>query len=210
MSPDRALDTNGRLQCLTVGGGCMNLVDDLHPFNDAAKGGEALAIRISFAAEIQLRLFADADKKVMRRRVGSHARHREGAIEMAKIRVSCSLDGNRWKSLLFPRCVRLRLDDSYFDGIIRLIRGRDRTKEDAVAVKSFQNIEEKVLCRNGSALRVELNTDPPMPAGVRNRAGRQLATITRDRRCVRRGVGRGGSAGRLSRCRAVIRMMTRP
>ena len=67
MSSDSALDTDRWFKRLTVGGRRVNFVYDVHSFDHAPEGGKALAIRISFAAEIQFRLIAYADKKVVRR-----------------------------------------------------------------------------------------------------------------------------------------------
>ena len=67
---------------MAVGGGCMDLVDDVHTFDYPPKRGEALTVRISFAAEVQFGLIADADEKVVCRRVGTHTCHRDRAVKM--------------------------------------------------------------------------------------------------------------------------------
>ena len=55
---------NGRRQFLAVRLRFVNLVDDLHPAHHFAESGESLAIRITFAAEIELRLIANADEEI--------------------------------------------------------------------------------------------------------------------------------------------------
>src|SRR5579885_1810971 len=63
--PARHLDDlDRRLQLLAVRPGRLNLLDHVHALDDPAEGGEALAVRVALAAEVQLRLVADADEEV--------------------------------------------------------------------------------------------------------------------------------------------------
>jgi hypothetical protein len=55
-------DADGGCELLALSGAGVDLVDDAHASDDAAEDGETLAVRVAFAAEIQLRLVAHADR----------------------------------------------------------------------------------------------------------------------------------------------------
>src|SRR5688572_15026460 len=66
-------DRDRRCQGLALDRGRLDLLDHVHALDHAAEGGEALAVGVALAAEIQLGLVANANKKVRRGRVRSVA-----------------------------------------------------------------------------------------------------------------------------------------
>ena len=60
-----AEDPDHRRQRLPVGRGHLNLLHHVHAADDAAEGGEALAVGVALAAEVELRLIADADEELV-------------------------------------------------------------------------------------------------------------------------------------------------
>jgi hypothetical protein len=69
--------------------------DHVHALDDAPKRGEAEAVGIAAAAEVELGLVADADEVLGGRGAGLRARHRDGAVEMAQPGLPRRLVGDR-------------------------------------------------------------------------------------------------------------------
>ena len=60
--PSNIHDAHGRHQALSLDGLLVNLLDDVHASNYTAERGEALAVGVSPATEVEFRLIADADE----------------------------------------------------------------------------------------------------------------------------------------------------
>src|SRR5205807_4228476 len=75
-----------------------DLLDDVHPLDHSTEGGESLAIRVAFAAEVQLRLIADADEEIRCRGVGPIASHRQGTVLVEQFGVARDRKSTRLNS----------------------------------------------------------------------------------------------------------------
>ena len=63
-------DLDRRFQRLPFGRRLLDLLDHVHALDHLAERGEALAVRVALAAEVELGLVADADEEVGGRGVG--------------------------------------------------------------------------------------------------------------------------------------------
>lgn len=70
-------------QILTLRGQGLNLPHHIHPINNPAERREALTIGVAPAAEVQLRLIPNADKKLRVCRAGFISRHRNDSVFVA-------------------------------------------------------------------------------------------------------------------------------
>jgi len=93
----------------------LNRLDDIHSPDDAAEGGESLAIRVAPPAEIHLRLIADDDRKRTCGRVGPGARHRQRAVDVLEAGHARALQRNGRKLVAPARRVDLELNDLDLD-----------------------------------------------------------------------------------------------
>src|SRR4026207_2390852 len=73
--PSHAGDGDGRRQRLAIGGRGLNASPDGHAATHTSAHRKPLAVGIAFAAEVELRLIADADEELVGGGIGSAACH---------------------------------------------------------------------------------------------------------------------------------------
>src|SRR5881227_2734199 len=76
---DRA-NRHGRRETLSGNRLLLDAPHDVHAFDDPAKGGEALAVLVPAAAEIERRLVVEADEKIRRRGIGGNSSLRRSGL----------------------------------------------------------------------------------------------------------------------------------
>src|SRR6266576_1713875 len=93
--PEGVLNLERWRDLLAFGRQRVYLPHNFHAANHAAKRGKTLTVRVAPPAKVQVRLIADADGETVLSRIGTVARHGQGAIEMLEARVARPFQGNR-------------------------------------------------------------------------------------------------------------------
>ena len=137
----------------------MDLADDVHAAGDFAEGGEALAVRVTLAAEVEFRLISDTNEEIGCGGVGPIARHGEGTVKMLESGVAGAFERDGREFVFDAARGDARLDDCDFHFILRLIVGGDGAMKQSVIVEAAIHVAEKVRCRPGRVSGVEFEFD---------------------------------------------------
>ncbi len=89
----------------------MNAADDVHAFDDTAKGCKTLPIGVAFAAVIEFRLIAKANEEVFLGSVGAVTSHADGTVQVPQTCVARPLERDGPIELVRLRGIRAPLDD---------------------------------------------------------------------------------------------------
>ena len=143
--PPRRRDLDRWLQALSLRRRCLDLLHHVHSFDHRSEGRKALAIRISFPAEVELRLVVDADEKTGCGRIGGPARHRKSTVLVCQSRPARTLQLNRGKHIFPPRGVYIALYDFNLDLVFWLVVHCHRAEESAAIVELAINVFHEVL-----------------------------------------------------------------
>ena len=66
---------------------------DVHAVDDLSEGGEALAVRIAHAAEVEFRLIVNADEEIRNSAVSREPGHRDRAVAVVQSRFAGAFEG---------------------------------------------------------------------------------------------------------------------
>ena len=136
----------------------LDFADNVHAFGDPAEGGEALAVGVTLAPEIEGGLVADADEEVGFGGVGVLAAgHGEGAVFVEKAGDGGAFEGDEREGRgLFASPT---LDDVDLDGVVGLVVRFDGAMEKAAVVLTGVDVAEEAGDGFGCVLSVDLGFD---------------------------------------------------
>src|SRR5262249_630721 len=137
-------DLDGRVQGLSPGRRRLDGPDHLHALDHAAEGGESLAVRVALAAEVQLRLVADAQEEVRGGGVRAGAVQGDGAGLVRQPGVALPLQLDRREPVPGPARVDAGLDDRYLHLVAGLVVGPHRAVEAAAVVELAVHVAQEV------------------------------------------------------------------
>ncbi|MCU0252706.1 MAG: hypothetical protein MUE61_21145 [Vicinamibacterales bacterium] len=129
------------------------------PSDDAAEGGEALAVRVAGAAEVERRLVADADEEVGGGGVGTGPCHRDRAVLVEDSRHARALERDGGEGVSSARGVDPGLNhlDLHRPRGLRLEPGRPM--HPAAVVEAAVHVFQKIRGRDRRSCRVDLDLE---------------------------------------------------
>lgn len=123
------MDRQRAVEVLTGFGPFLNFADEVHAGGDPSEDGEALAVGVAVAAEVEFGLWADADGELGVARAGGVAGDGEAAVEVGEAGLGGGFVGDEGGGEVAGFAVDAGLDDFDFDRIDGLVFGVDDAVE---------------------------------------------------------------------------------